>query len=102
MFQQGAIELTTQVLDGRGRVLKAANSYASSSTHATHPFTGATTAYLEVTEWGNNGWSPFPYELRTWFDPAGELERLQDNDSPKTATPIDLGAMVRDNILSDG
>lgn len=102
VFQQGSIELTTQVLDGRGSVLKTANSYAGSSTHATHPFTGAATAYLQVTKWGNNGWSPFPYELRTWFDPAGELERLQDNDSQKTATPTELGAMVRDNICPTG
>lgn len=102
VFQQGTTELTTRVLDGRGLLLKETNSYATSSTQTTHPFTGATTVYLEVTEWGNNGWSPFPYELRTWFDPAGELERLQDNDSPKTATPIELGAMVRDNILPTG
>ncbi len=99
VFQQASTELTTQVLDGRGSVLRAANSYAGASAHATHPFTGPTTVYLEVTEWGNNGWSPFPYELRTWFDPAGELERLQDNDTQKTATPIEPGTMIRDNIL---
>jgi hypothetical protein len=102
VFQQGSTELTTQLLDGRGNVLRSTSSYANSSCHATHPFTGAATVYLEVTEWGNNGWSPFPYELRTWFDPAGELERLQDNDSQKTATPIELGTMVRDNILPTG
>jgi len=102
VFQQGSIELTTQVLDSQGNVLKVANSYAGSSTHATHPFTRATTAYLEVTKWGNNGWSPFPYELRTWFDPAGEMERLQDNDSQRTATPTELGAMIRDNICPTG
>lgn len=102
VYQQGSSELTTRVLDGRGSLLGAADSYATSSNHRTQSFAGAATVYLEVTEWGNNGWSPFPYELRTWFDPAGELERLQANETPKTATPIELGAMVRDNILPTG
>lgn len=102
VLQQGSIELTTRVLDSRGEMLRTVNSYAGSSNLASHPFSAATTAYLEVTKWGNNGWSPFPYVLRTWFDPAGEFERLQDNDNPKTATPIDLGTMVRDNICPTG
>jgi hypothetical protein len=102
VFQQGATELTTHMVDGRGDVLRYANSYANASAHMAHPFTGATTVCLLVSEWGDNGWSPFPYELRTWFDPAGELERVQDNDTLKTATPIELGTMVRDNILPTG
>ncbi len=102
VYQQGTTELATRVLDGRGNALKAAYSYANNFVHVTHPFAGAATAYLEVSEWGDNGWSPFPYELRTWFDSAGELERLQDNDSPQTATPIEPGTMVRDNILPTG
>lgn len=102
VFQQGTCELTTNLLDGYGNVLRSTCSYAGSTNQTTYPFTGAATVYLEVREWGDNGWSPFPYELRTWFDPAGELERLQDNDTQKTATPIELGAMVRDNILPTG
>ena len=102
VFQQGTTELTTQLLDGRGTVLRSTNCYAGTSNHTTHRFTGPTTVYLDVMEWGNNGWSPFPYELRTWFDPAGELERLQDNETPKTATPVEFGTMVRDNILPTG
>lgn len=102
VFQMGTTELTTQLLDGRGTVLKSTSCYAGTSNHTTHPFTGATTVYLEVMEWGDNGWSPFPYELRTWFDPAGELERLQDNETPATATPIEFRTMVRDNILPAG
>jgi len=102
VFQQGATELTTSVVDSRGNILRSASSYANSSNQMTYPFTGPATVYLLATEWGDNGWSPFPYELRTWFDPAGELERLQDNDDRKTATSIELGTMVRDNILPTG
>jgi hypothetical protein len=102
VYQQGSTELTTRVLDSQGNMLKANSSYANNFNQTTHPFTGPITVYLEVSEWGDNGWSPFPYELRTWFDPAGELERLQDNDSLQTAAPIELGTMIRDNILPTG
>lgn len=102
VFQQGTVELTTRLLDSRGTVLRFSNSYAASPGHMAHPFTGPATVCLEVMEWGDNGWSPFPYELRTWFDPAGELERLADNDNPKNPTPIEVGTFVRDNILPAG
>ncbi|MEN6336471.1 MAG: CARDB domain-containing protein, partial [Phycisphaerales bacterium] len=102
VFQQGTTELTIHVVDSRGTILQSSSSYAGSPSQMTYPFTGPATVYVLATEWNDNGWSPFPYELRTWFDPAGELERLQDNDDRKTATPIELGTMVRDNILPTG
>ena len=30
---------------------------------------GACIAWIEVREWGNNGWSPWPYTLRAWWEP---------------------------------
>ena len=102
VYQHGATQLTVRLLDAHGRQLTAANSYDNRQNQLSHPFDAGMTAYLEVSEWSDNGWSPFPYELRCWFDPAGEMERLQRNDTLKTALPVELGATIRDNILPLG
>ena len=102
IFQQGTTELSIGLLNGMGDRIRTGNSYANRAAHWTYPFTEATTVYLDVGEWNNNGWSPFPYELQTWFDPAGQSERLLLNDTIKTAVPIELGEMVRDSIMPTG
>jgi hypothetical protein len=38
-----------------------------------HPLTPGD-YFLEITEWGNNGWSPAPYELRTAYRRADPEE----------------------------
>ncbi len=99
LYQTGPIQLWTSLVDGRGKELCATGSHTNRGAHTEYSFDQAATVYLKVTEWGNNNWSSFPYELHAWFDPAGEIERLQPNETMKTAVPIELGAMVRDNIL---
>jgi len=100
--QFGPTELTTRILNAQGKTLASRSTYARSKSHTALGLTQPCTLYLDVMEWGNNGWSPLPYELQTWFDPAGEIERLQPNETAKTAAPLELGAMVRDNILPRG
>ncbi|MCF7976229.1 MAG: hypothetical protein K9N55_20595 [Phycisphaerae bacterium] len=102
IHQGGPTELSTRLLDHLGNPLAAKNTYASQTGHYTLGLTQACTLILDVTEWNNNGWSPLPYELQTCFDPAGEIERLLSNDTPETAAPVELGAMIRDNILPMG
>ena len=99
IYQHGPTELNTRILDGLGHSVAECHSYGNRSGSLNHPFQAASTVYLEVIEWGNNGWSPYPYELRAWFEPAGEIERLQNNETLKMAVPMELGAVVRDNIF---
>ncbi|BBM86683.1 CARDB domain-containing protein [Candidatus Uabimicrobium amorphum] len=98
IYQHGDCELSGSLYNAQGKLLRHVNSYAKHSTHMAYGFQRAQTVYYRMTEWGNNGWSPFPYELKTWFSPAAELERLQHNETMQTATPIELGVLVRDNI----
>ncbi len=102
VFQYGPTGLTATLLNNRGESLGHGNSYANNASHWTRSFNQADTVYLAAQSWGTGEWSPMPYELRLWFDPSGEIERLVPNETLKTAVPIELGEYVRDNILPLG
>jgi hypothetical protein len=98
LHAKASIELQVKVLDESGKTLAVANAYPDQQLNLLWSAPSATIAWVEVSEWGNNGWSPSPYTLSAWWEPCDELERMGRNDSLATATPIEHGDVMRGSI----
>jgi hypothetical protein len=96
------IETYVRVRDGSGRVLAEAGFGPLARGVLQWSAPGSTVVHVEVTEWGNNGWSASPYTLRAWFEPGDELEFLDRNETPETATPAEPGDVLRGSICPYG
>ena len=63
---------------------------------------GPTTLFLQVREWNDNVADPSPYILGTFFEPCDQLDAQGRNDSPETASPLELNEWIRGNLLPNG
>ena len=95
---RASTDLELRVLDEYGQPLATAVAYARQTLNLLWSAPGACIAWVEVREWGNNGWSPWPYTLRAWWEPCDELECLDRNDSLASATPIEPGEILRGSV----
>ena len=95
---RASTDLEVRVLDEYGRSLADARAYARQPLNLLWSAPGPCIAWVEVREWGNNGWSPWSYTLRAWWEPCDELERLGRNDSVALATPIEPGEVLRGSV----
>ncbi|MBK8975489.1 MAG: hypothetical protein IPM29_06155 [Planctomycetes bacterium] len=99
---RGSCQLAVAAIDARGRRL------AGGAAHAEQPLgfhcevAGPGVVYVDVREWGDDDWSPWPYTLQTWWEPADDNERLGRDDSLETATPIEPDDVLRGSIAPLG
>ncbi len=63
---------------------------------------GPATVTLRTMEWNDTGCSTNPCVVRTWFEPCDEMEALSRNDTPETATPLELGEQVQASVHPNG
>ena len=63
---------------------------------------GPATVFLQVREWNDNAADPSPYILGTFFEPCDQLDAQGRNDSPDTASPLELNEWTRGNLLPNG
>lgn len=95
---RASTDIELRVLDENGHALARTAGYARQTLNLLWSAPGACIAWVEVREWGDNNWSPWPYMLRAWWEPCDELERLGRNDSFALATPIEPGDVLRGSI----
>ena len=63
---------------------------------------GPMTLFLQVREWNDNAADSSPYILGTFFEPCDQIDAQGRNDSPETASPLELNEWVRGNLLPNG
>jgi hypothetical protein len=95
---RGPLEIELGLYDLNGKKLTSAWNYTGRITAIGWDVASPTTLVLKVNEAGNNNWSPSPYVCRATFEPCDEYERTGRNDTPATATPLDLREVIRGNI----
>jgi tetratricopeptide (TPR) repeat protein len=96
------IELQAILRAGNGKQLADAACYANGALRGSWETGGPTTVILEVHKWGDNGCSPSPYVLRSFFEPCDEGERFGRNDTADMATPLQFTESIRANIMPTG
>jgi len=99
---RASTDLEVRVLDQYGQPLADTRAYSRGALNLQWSAPQACIAWVEVREWGNNGWSPWSYTLRAWWEPCDELENLARNDSPALATPIEPGEVLRGSVTPYG
>ena len=97
-----AIQTHLKILDDRGRMLVDNGAYENNLNAIAWTVGKPSTLYLQIMEWGLNGWAPSPYLLRGWFEPADENDSMARNDSFDSATPLLPGDVARGNVLPMG
>jgi len=93
------IQLHARLLTPAGVELARDQSWENAAFHASWETDKPATVILELHEWGDDNCSPAPYVLRNFFEPCDEHELFGRNDSPDTATPIDLNEPIRASFL---
>ena len=96
-----ANELYVYVRDRNGKVLRTAGIYAKRPGGLEVPFAGPGMVEVEVSEWGNNGYSPSPYLIWNEFQPSDEQDMLGD-ESRGTAYPLEIGQLCRGTVWPRG
>lgn len=99
---RAATEIEVRVLDDQGNQLARNTAHPNRHLKLDWSAPNATIAWVEVREWGNNGWSPLPYTLNAWWEPCDELEQLGRNDTLAWATPIEPGEVLRGSVTPYG
>lgn len=97
-----AIQTHLKILDDRGNMLTENGTYENQPNAVAWSVGKPSTLYLQIMEWGLNGWAPSPYVLRGWFEPADENDSMSRNDSFDAATPLLPGDAARGNVLPMG
>ncbi len=96
------IELHAILRSGNGKQLTDSACYANGTLRGSWETGGPTTVVLEVHEWGDNGCSPAPYVLRSFFEPCDEGELFGRNDTTDVALPLEFSEPIRANIMPTG
>ncbi len=97
-----AIQTHLKIFDAQGRMLTESGAYENQLNSIAWTVGKPSTLYLQIMEWGLNGWAPSPYLLRGWFEPADEMDFMVRNDSFDSATPLLPGDVARGNVLPTG
>lgn len=92
---QGDFERHVQIFDRAGKLLTEQGVYPNQENQLSTQVGGPDTLFVAIREWGDNHYSPTPYALSAWFEPADEFDFLQRNDDFDHATPIAPGETVR-------
>jgi hypothetical protein len=92
---QGVLERHVQIFDRTGKLMTEQGVYGNQENNLSWQVGGPDTVFVAIREWGDNSYSPTPYALSAWFEPADEFDFLQRNDDFDHATPIAPGEVVR-------
>ncbi len=95
---RGPLEPQLTLFDLEGKKLVSGWNYTNQPVLIGWDVQGPTSLVLAVNEAGNNNWSPSPYVCRATFEPCDEYERTGRNDTPASATPLELTEVIRGNI----
>ncbi|MCC6739566.1 MAG: carboxypeptidase regulatory-like domain-containing protein [Planctomycetia bacterium] len=98
----GPTELWMRLIAADGKVLTEGGTGAGGTLALEWSATGPCTPVLELSEWGNNGWSPSPYSVWTAWVPCDETEALQRNESLRDASDADPGDILRGSMSPVG
>ncbi len=94
-----SIQTHIKILDAQGHMLTESGAYENQVNQLAWSVGSPSTLYVQILEWGVNNWSPSPYLLRGWFEPADEMDFMVRNDSFDAATPLLPGDVAHGNIM---